>query len=188
MSTNLIKCKVDNEKGKSEYPFNSPLFHNGFEIDFNNNVAFIVGENGIGKSTMLEAIADKIGFGLAGGGRNQGILYDDMNRLLDYHSRLQYDTYSEVIAKDKPVGTNLDNLSLSRYMKLTWRAKRGDGFFFRAENFLAVARAKFGAACISHGEGIIQSAESIANGLYIFDEPESGLSPLKQLEFMSIIK
>ena len=56
------------------YPFSIPAINNLYQIEFKSRVTFFVGENGTGKSTLLEAIADKCGFNTAGGGRNN--VYD----------------------------------------------------------------------------------------------------------------
>ena len=50
------------------YPFNLPLFRGGqFEIEFTTPITIVVGENGTGKSTLLEAIGALAGYAEAGG-------------------------------------------------------------------------------------------------------------------------
>ncbi|WP_429826359.1 AAA family ATPase [Brevibacillus laterosporus] len=57
----LRKLKVLEEGlPTEEYPFDIPRFRNLKHIDFNSNVTFFMGENGTGKSTLLEAIAYQI--------------------------------------------------------------------------------------------------------------------------------
>src|SRR5205809_3439290 len=51
------------------YPFCLPLFKNGFSFDFKKAITIIVGENGTGKSTLLEGIAVLAGFDEAGGAK-----------------------------------------------------------------------------------------------------------------------
>jgi predicted ATPase len=51
------------------YPFCLPLFKNGFSFDFKRAITIIVGENGTGKSTLLEGIAVLAGFDEAGGAK-----------------------------------------------------------------------------------------------------------------------
>lgn len=54
-----------------EFPFNLPIFRSGsLAIDFDRRITILVGENGTGKSTLLEAIAGQIGFASAGGSRD----------------------------------------------------------------------------------------------------------------------
>ncbi|MCF2504282.1 AAA family ATPase [Dyadobacter sp. CY107] len=98
---NAITTEIGNS---SEYPFNIPVLANGLDLEFTSNVTFFVGENGSGKSTILEAIAIKCGFNPAGG--NQNHAYDF------------YETES----------------NLSNFLRLSWRPKRiTNGFFMRAE-------------------------------------------------------
>src|SRR5690606_25400141 len=74
-------------------------------LSFHKNVTFFVGENGTGKSTLLEAIAYQCGFNTAGGSRNN---------LYELES-------SEAI--------------LGEYIRLSWLPKINHGFFLRAESF-----------------------------------------------------
>jgi hypothetical protein len=52
------------------YPFNIPAVREMSNIQFHADVTFFVGENGAGKSTVLEAIAMALGFAPEGGTRN----------------------------------------------------------------------------------------------------------------------
>lgn len=109
-----------------------------------------------------------------------------MSTLLSYHSEFSLLTYEETLAKGD-FCTWIDDNMLAESMKLVWRIKTGNGFFLRAENFLAMAITKFASANVSHGEGLIQIIENAGNGLYILDEPEAGLSPVKLLELLSLL-
>src|SRR3954467_13284839 len=51
------------------YPFCLPFLRDGFELDFDRPITIIAGENGTGKSTLLEGIAVLAGFDVAGGGK-----------------------------------------------------------------------------------------------------------------------
>jgi len=53
-----------------EYPFNIPTIASLNALEISSRVCVFVGENGTGKSTLLEAIAAHYGFGLEGGNRN----------------------------------------------------------------------------------------------------------------------
>ncbi|HVJ52641.1 MAG TPA: AAA family ATPase [Aliidongia sp.] len=53
----------------SEYPFCLPMFQKGFDLTFDAPITIIVGENGTGKSTLLEGIAALAGYDDAGGGK-----------------------------------------------------------------------------------------------------------------------
>ncbi len=53
-----------------EYPFNIPPIASLNSLEITSRICFFVGENGTGKSTLLEAIAAHYGFGREGGNRN----------------------------------------------------------------------------------------------------------------------
>jgi len=92
------------------FPFSIPALHAGFlELDCNVPVTFFVGENGSGKSTVMEAIAMSCGFNPSGGGRNN---------VYDY----------------KPTES-----SLAAKLRLVWNFKVNSGFFLRAESFFSFA-------------------------------------------------
>jgi predicted ATPase len=55
---------------REAYPFCLPFLGDGFELSFERAITIIVGENGTGKSTLLEGIAALAGFD-SGGGRHR---------------------------------------------------------------------------------------------------------------------
>jgi predicted ATPase len=156
-----------------DYPLNQPWLNRGdFELEFEKPVTIIVGENGSGKSTLLEALATVVGFSEAGGGRG--------------HSPV-----------DPSNASGRDGGMLGKAFRASWLPKMSNGFFFRAETFFSLSRylddsgsryADF--LSHSHGEGFIRFFEerSEAQGIYIFDEPESALSPARQFEFLKLLR
>jgi predicted ATPase len=136
-----------------------------------------VGENGAGKSTLLEGIAALAGYDEAGGGKGY--------RPVD-HSR----------ALEAMGGT------LGKALRASWLPKITAGWFFRAESFFSVARYLDFAAIDggggpppdflshSHGEGFLRFFEERCQrqGIFIFDEPESALSPSHQIEFLKLLR
>ena len=159
-----------------DYPFNLPwLRSGGFELDITTPVTLIVGENGTGKSTLIEAIAALCGFDEAGGGKGY--------RPIDHSS-----------AVDK------SGAALAAALRAAWLPKRTDGWFFKAESFFSVARYLDAAALDvgavppdflswSHGEGFVRFFEERVRkqGIYLMDEPESALSPRRQLELLRLL-
>jgi predicted ATPase len=158
------------------YPFCLPFLSNGFELSFDRAVTIIVGENGMGKSTLLEGIAALAGYDEAGGGK--GYMPVD-------HS-----------AAVEAMGGKLANA-----LRASWLPKITKGWFFRAESFFSVARYLDQAALDvhdappdflshSHGEGFLRFFEERCQkqGIFIFDEPESALSPSRQIEFLKLLR
>jgi len=139
-------------------------------LEFSAPVTFFVGENGTGKSTLLEAIAVAYGFNAEGGTRNFRF------------------------------STNQTHSELCEHISLVKRAYADDGFFLRAESLYNAATyideveatRNYGPKSLhhqSHGENflaIVQNRFS-GKGLYLLDEPEAALSPMRQMTLMAEI-
>jgi predicted ATPase len=160
---------------KAAYPFCLP-FLRGLDLHFDRAITIIVGENGTGKSTLLEGIAGFCGYDEAGGGK--GYMPVDHSRAI------------EVMGG-----------RLGQALKAAWLPKITTGWFFRAESFFSVARYLDEAALDgarappnylshSHGEGFLRffDERTARQGIFIFDEPESALSPARQVEFLRLLK
>jgi predicted ATPase len=92
--------------------------------------------------------------------------------------------------------------ALAKALRASWLPKITNGWFFRAESFFSVARYLDEAAqeplsgpppdflSHSHGEGFLRFFEERCRrqGLFIFDEPESALSPSRQIEFLKLLR
>ena len=153
------------------YPLKIPAVREIEGIEFHPDVTFFVGENGSGKSTVLEAIALALGYGPEGGTKN--VRFSTAHSVSPLHALLR----------------------LSRGVR-----KPADGYFLRAESFFNVASYMdevgylegYGDrslhAC-SHGEAFMAVLlhKLRGNGLYLFDEPEAALSPTRQLAALSAI-
>jgi predicted ATPase len=157
---------------RAAYPFCLPFLHDAFSLSFDRAITTIVGENGTGKSTLLEGIAALAGYDAAGGGKGY--------TTVDHSSAL------EVMGGE-----------LSGALRASWLPKITNGWFFRAESFFSVARyldsvgspsADF--LSHSHGEGFMRFFEERCQrqGIFIFDEPESALSPSRQIEFLKLLQ
>ena len=148
------------------------------ELKFNKKVTIFVGENGTGKSTLIEAIAVAFGFNPEGGSRNFNF------------------------------STNASHSELWEHLILEKQDFPKDGFFLRAESFYNVASnieeldkqpaasgfiiEGYGGISLhkqSHGESFMSLVQNRfgKNGLYILDEPEAALSPTKLLTLMAEI-
>lgn len=174
-----ITLQRDQIDAFERYPFSLPAVRNLDSLCFHPNVTFFVGENGSGKSTLLEAIAVSLGFNAEGGTKNFRF------------------------------GTRESHSTLHRYLRVAKGIKRPrDGFFLRAESFFNVAteiehldaEPAYGPPIIqsyggkslheqSHGESFLalMMHRFGGQGIYILDEPEAALSPLRQLAVLSRI-
>ena len=200
-----ITVREFNLHDKDSFPFDLEIVRSLREIQLTSEVTFFVGENGSGKSTVLEAIAcaaESITVG------------------------------SESVRTDQ---TLAPIRKLAQYFRLAWNKRTRKGFFLRAEDFFGyaksmrqkreeleqdlsnvdeeyVGRSKYAAdlarmpyqgqiAAIknrygkdldhySHGESFLTLFQSrfVPNGLYLLDEPEAALSPTRQLTFISALK
>ncbi len=169
----LLADQFPTEEG---YPFNLAIFRETNGITFHSPVTFFIGENGTGKSTLLEALAHKCGIHIWRG----------MER-----KRFEVNRYEE---------------ALHRFIAAEWSDGVVPGSFFSSEIFRnfaqsldewAAASSKvldyFGGKSLmtqSHGQSLMSffNARYKIKGLYLLDEPETALSPKTQLELLTLLK
>jgi predicted ATPase len=187
------------------YPFTLPLLRNLHELHFDQPVTLLVGENGTGKSTLLEGLACAAEMVVVG---------------------------SESTRHDPSLAPARE---LAKYFRLSWSKRTHRGFFLRAEDFFGYARrvnqmraemksdlqeidqqyedrsdyarglarmstagglnaleSRYGEGLDSHshGESFLElfQARFVPNGLYLLDEPEAPLSPIRQLALIKIMQ
>ncbi|MDR6551654.1 putative ATPase [Paenibacillus qinlingensis] len=174
-----IQMKRQSISSYNDYPFNLGVIKSLTSLDFHPKVTYIVGENGMGKSTLMESIAVAWGFNPEGGTINFSF------------------------------STRASHSNLYEYMQLVKGPHRPkDGFFFRAESYYNFAtniddldnefsfgrpiKDSYGGKSLheqSHGESFFSTFVHRfgGNGLYILDEPEAALSPLRQMAMLARI-
>ena len=172
-----FSIKHDKIEDYSKYPFCIPAVKQLKTLPLHPQVTFLIGENGVGKSTLLEAFAVTCGFNPEGGSKNFNF------------------------------ETNSTHSELYKYIGLQKGIKNPrDGYFLRAESFYNLATnlkeldeipaasakliAAYGGKSLheqSHGESFLSLFENRfrGNGLYILDEPEAALSPMRQFTFLT---
>ena len=203
-----LKSITVREWGEAEnatFPFTLAIVRSLKEMVFSSPVTLFVGENGSGKSTVLEALACAVGSVTVG---------------------------SESVKTDPSLAAMR---KLSRYLRLSWLKRTHKGFFLRAEDFFGYAktmrqtreqlqtemvelerearkrsdwaanqtrtpyarelsgiRGSYGEGLDnrSHGESYMAlfQARFVPGGLYLLDEPEAALSPTRQLSFIAALK
>jgi predicted ATPase len=172
MATLLRGVRIDPARGGervSRLPF---LAHGPVELRFTAPVTFLIGENGSGKTTLLEAIAARCAI-RPGGGRS----------------------YAET--DDERAAT-----ALSDAVAVTFGSRRPKGMFLRADRF-AETMAHAGRIPMpgtgewrladeqSRGEGVLSLLTARVDAseglLFILDEPETGLSPQRQMALLCLL-
>jgi predicted ATPase len=173
-----VSLLEDRVQDMQRYPFSLPAVRGLLgDLVLHPLVTFLIGENGSGKSTVVEAIAVAAGFNAEGGTRN--FRFTTRSSESDLHACIR----------------------LARSVR-----RPRDGFFLRAESYFNVAteiehldeEPSFGPPVIdsfggkslheqSHGESFFALLQNRfgGNGLYILDEPEAALSPARQLAFLA---
>lgn len=171
----VVPERIPNE---NTFPFSLP-FVRGLDLGFRSAVTFFVGENGSGKSTLLEAIAVLNRLPVSGGSR------------------------ADLGANHGPEGDSRLSLALRPHFART----ASDGYFLRAEfhahfaslldarredpEFRADPYGSYGGTSLhgrSHGEAFLAvAANRFRRGIFLLDEPESALSPQRQLALMQIM-
>jgi len=157
------------------YPFNLKLFRETERLIFDSPVTCFVGENGTGKSTLLEALACACNIHI----------WRDTQR-----TRPDYNPYED---------------KFYQYISVSWADSRVPGSFFGSKNFqyfaelldawAAADRGQlnyFGGKSLttqSHGQSLMSFFRSRyrVKGLYLLDEPETALSPRSQIELLNIL-
>lgn len=173
----LLQRPIDRDSYLHELPAVRALQESG-ELSFPAPVTFLVGENGTGKSTLLEAIAVVCGFNPEGGTKN-----------------FTFSTYQS-------------HSDLYKALTPSRLHRERDGFFLRAESFYNVATnideldnspgwdssviQSYGGVSLhqqSHGESFLALVQNRfgGQGLYLLDEPEAALSPARQLTLLAEI-
>jgi predicted ATPase len=161
---------------QEHYPFNLHTFRQTRIVDLNSPVTFFVGENGTGKSTLLEAISHKSGIHMWQS--TEGV-------------RFEHNPYEKM---------------LYRYIAVEWMNGYVPGSFFSGEMFRDFSRflddwasrdpgifEYFGGKSLltqSHGQALMSFFEARykRKGLYLLDEPETALSPKSQLDLVEVIQ
>lgn len=180
MNSELFVKRITLERDKIEdfniYPFNIEVLKNMNEVNLTKPVAFLIGENGVGKSTLIEALAIQLGLNAEGGSQNFNF------------------------------STQNTHSNLCKYLRVSTFNKPKTKYFLRAESFYNVASeivriseeggqgplyGEYGGNLheCSHGESFIKLVKNrfYDHGLYILDEPEAALSPQRQLSLLCLI-
>ena len=176
MHIRRITLHPDQYPTADHYPFDQPIFRETRALDLTTPVTFFTGENGTGKSTLLEAVAQRCGIHI----------WRDTAR-----PPLEVNSYAD---------------ALQYYLQVTWSNGKVPGAFFSSDNFRhftfnvdqwAAADRQvldyFGGRSLvsqSHGQSIMSYFQSRyqKEGVYLMDEPETALSPRSQLALVRLLR
>jgi predicted ATPase len=204
----MIHLRSITQKGINEkegFPFNVPVIRALEEIEFRAPVTFFVGENGSGKSTLMETIAYAAGSVTVG---SESVKTDPslahVRKLAD-HLRLTWTKrthkgfflraedffgYAKQMARTRQeLEDDLRKVD-SEYTHRSKLAKDLAKLPYANELYAIKSRYGDGLDTRSHGESFLTLFQSrfVPNGLYLLDEPEAPLSPIRQLAFLSALK
>lgn len=180
LDSNLIVRKVSLMREEIEsfdkYPFNIEIIKNFKELTFTSPVTFIIGENGVGKSTFIEALAVALGLPPEGGTEN--FKYETKNTTSNLSDYIRVITYNKAKMKFFLRAESFYNFSTE-----VQRLVEEDGFFTLYNSYGGNLH-----EC-SHGESFLKIVQNrfTDHGLYILDEPEAALSPQRQLTLLYFI-
>ncbi|HVN98080.1 MAG TPA: AAA family ATPase [Syntrophorhabdaceae bacterium] len=175
MHVKSVTLHPDMYPTRDHYPFNLSVFGQPERIVFSTPITLFVGENGTGKSTLLQALARKCGVHIwQDEERRRAEFNPDEDRFCDYIS---------IEWADSPIQGSFFGSSLFQdFVRILddWAAASpGLLEYFGGESLMTK----------SHGQSIMSffKARYRIKGIYLLDEPETALSPKTQLELLNLL-
>ena len=184
-----------------EHPFDLPVVQHLEAVAFDTSVTFFAGENGTGKSTILEAIAAAANSITVGGidiGQDPTLaaaraLADWL--ALSWRRRthrgffLRAEVFFNYAARTADQVAELDELAagFEQDQRGDWKRARGMALGQRSA---LVRRYGEHLDAQSHGESFLHLFRErfVPGGLYLLDEPDTALSPQRQLALLAMLK
>ncbi|MBW2345055.1 MAG: AAA family ATPase [Deltaproteobacteria bacterium] len=158
---------------KKYYPFNLTTFHQSQRIEFSSLVTFFIGENGTGKSTLLEAIAHKCGIHIWKSNQARRVEMNPYEEDLYKYISVEWNNVPGSFFSSAIFG------DFSRYVDEWAASDRSVLKYFGGKSLITQ----------SHGQSLMSffKARYRIKGLYLLDEPETALSPKSQLGLLRVI-
>ncbi len=194
------------DRERRTFPFNVPVIAQWTEpLTFTHEVTFLAGENGSGKSTFLEGLACQTGLPVAG--REESARDPSLDRVRPLGRKMKAvwtrrthqgfflraeDFFGFVQRTQATVVALTQELAQveTAFAERSLTARQHARMPFARE--LADLEQRYGSDmdAQSHGEGFLAFFQSrfAPRGLYLLDEPETPLSPLRQLGLLALIK
>jgi predicted ATPase len=195
----LSTVNISTER-KHPFPYDIPAIKYAKNLDFSNQINFLVGENGSGKSTLLEAIACKLQLPHMDGRSYAKNSFDAAKTLLPYLELtwqiersvgffFRAEDFGDYLNSVHRVGTEIENQmgdlgdNVPKY--IIYQMKESSNYQLRQ------MRRNFGQELnsFSHGEAYLHIMNEMikTRGIHLLDEPEAALSPAKQLTLITFI-
>jgi predicted ATPase len=184
------------------YPFHLPFVQQLDRVEFRTPVTFFVGENGSGKSTMLDTIAAGVNAITVGGtdvGRDPTLaplrrLAEQMTFVWARRTHrgffLRAQDFFNFGARTKQLVQELDDAAAGFEETLTGYGRQLAQGSVRGQRAALVAKYGEDLNTRSHGESFLHlfQARFVPGGLYLLDEPDTALSPQRQLALLALLK
>ena len=173
----LKSVRIDPERfpTKEHYPFNLNVFHETKSILFDSRVTFFTGENGTGKSTLLEALTHKCGIYIWGN-------IDRKRFKINHYEKKLYESIDIEWTEGPVHGSFFASQTFRNFAQILdeWAAADPRSLdYFGGKSLLTQ----------SHGQSLMSffKARYKIKGLYFLDEPETALSPKTQLDLLTVL-
>lgn len=204
--THLLSITLQiNHINSDHFPFNIPLLQAVDTLTFPTPVTFFVGENGSGKSTLLETIAVASGLPTVGSAESSSddtlAPIKELARYLKWSWRKRTRRGFFMRSEDffgfakRVVDARLALEADLRAVDETYHGRTKYARTLAKMPYvgeLQALRSAYGDGldAQSHGESYLKlfQARFVPDGLYLLDEPEAPLSPMRQLSFMALMK
>lgn len=172
------------ELDSSAFPGSLP-FTRELDLELDRPVTFFIGENGSGKSTLLEAIAVLAGFPIAGGGTNE------VGSMPEWREESLLADALRLGFQKRPKDGYFFRAELQAYFASLLEVRKSDPDFVLDGGVPADPYLGYGGNSLlgmSHGEAFLSVMKNrFAGGLFLLDEPESALSPQRQLTLLALM-
>lgn len=196
----FIRSISINTDKQHPFPFNIPAIRYARRVELNENVTIFVGDNGTGKSTLLESLACRLNVPLIGGFMGDAKSFAAAKVLKPYlEIEWRRETAKGFFFRAEDFSHFVDSVERER-MKIDMdlselKGKVDDSIIEQMSESmnrsLRETRKQYGSdlQAFSHGEAYLTILHSriAEKGIYLLDEPEAALSPLKQLSLIAFI-
>ncbi len=205
MTIHLQSLTYRSPRAVSSFPSNVPIIRTLTEVSFESEMTFLVGDNGSGKSTLLEAIA--VATRLPTVGSENASTDPSLKPLQDLAKsfRLSWSkkTHRGFFMRSEDFFGFIRRSAqtreeLQQELSRVEEEYKGRSTFAKGQARMASAgqlhqmQQRYGDDLDAHSHGesyfTLFQARFVPNGLYLLDEPEAPLSPMRQLSFLSLLK